>query len=281
MEERARRELDLYLKEKRKEDSDGTFYTGQNEEAAYEAFKSMLSYGHSGASIHITKSIVKAMVNGEKVNKPPAPKNKDEFDYYGMCYKSAIEGYHILEKGSTDVTYAGSIFVKLIDGDVLVPIENTPDIWDEGSEWGPKRKTIYQCNRMGSLFKDVDEDGKISYNDVGRIICVDINNKSNAYHSGLVDNVVNKMHPITFPYLPEKYIAYCENFLVDERNGDFDTVGIFDLDKKGGTELIVEHVNRFFKFGHYNWIEITEDEYNDRKKKGGRKVGNVPKVYYH
>jgi hypothetical protein len=85
------------------------------------------------------------------------------------------------------------------------------------------------------------------------------------------------MHPITFPYMPDKYIAYCEDFLVDERNGDFDTVGIFDLEKKGETEPIVEHVNRFFKediddttsprFEHFNWIEITEDEYNDRKKK--------------
>ena len=58
----------------------------------------------------------------------------------------------------------------------------------------------------------------------------------------------------------------CEDFLVDEKNGDFDTFGIFYLIKDG--EKI--EVNRFFKEGNSDenpWEEISREEYEDRKNR--------------
>ena len=36
------------------------------------------------------------------------------------------------------------------------------------------------------------------------------------------------MIPITMPYIPGKPIkVYCEDFLADKKNGDFDTIDVF------------------------------------------------------
>lgn len=270
----ARRELDLYLEEKRKENAN---YTGKDEEAAYEAFKSLLSCGHSGNSIEVTKCMIKDMSKGVNIIRPSSPKD-NEFDYFGLCYESAMDAYKIMQECCANIDSANSLLVKLVDGDALTPIEDIPDIWGVGTTYGKRRLGItYQCQRMTSLFKHVDKNGVISYTDVDRVTCVDVNDANNTYYFGLADDVVNEMHPIKFPYLPEKYTAYCEDFLVDKRNGDFDTFGIFDLENRNGIEPVGEFINRFFKsdvddttsprFGRSYFIEIDEAEYNERKKR--------------
>ena len=208
----ARRELDLYLEEKRKENAN---YTGKDEEAAYEAFKSLLSCGHSGNSIEVTKCMIKDMSKGVNIIRPSSPKD-NEFDYFGLCYESAMDAYKIMQECCANIDSANSLLVKLVDGDALTPIEDTPDIWGVGTTYGKRRLGItYQCQRMTSLFKHVDKNGVISYTDVDRVTCVDVNDANNTYSFGLADDVVNEMHPIKFPYLPEKYTAYCEDFLVE------------------------------------------------------------------
>ena len=80
------------------------------------------------------------------------------------------------------------------------------------------------------------------------------------------------MYPIAMPYMPGDPIAvYCEDFLVDPKNGDFDTVGAFyALVKENGTTERIE-INRFFRepMGDEegSWTEITKEEYEDRKTK--------------
>ena len=143
------------------------------------------------------------------------------------------------------------ILVRLIEGKPLSPIEDTDDEWCDVSHY-EKEALVgvkYQSKRMGSLFKDVREDGSYRYYDVDSSYCVDINTK-NTYSNGFIrKEIVDKMFPITLPYMPgEPMKVYCEDFLTDPKNGDFDTMGIFYILKSGDggkTEQI--DINRFFK----------------------------------
>lgn len=82
---------------------------------------------------------------------------------------------------------------------------------------------------MSSLFKYVYADGTVKYDDIDRSYCVDINNRNYTYSSGLVGRIIDQMFHITIPYMPceESIKVYCEDFLTDKKNGDFDTVGVF------------------------------------------------------
>ena len=68
------------------------------------------------------------------------------------------------------------------------------------------------------------------------------------------------MFPITMPYMPpsESIKVYAEDFLTDTKNGDFDTIGILTAIKPNGDKI---HINRYFKEGPDDWIEIDEKEY--------------------
>ena len=79
------------------------------------------------------------------------------------------------------------------------------------------------------------------------------------------------------PYMPDKPIkVFCEDFLTDENNGDFDTVGVFYALKEENREQNKIEINRFFREPFENeeeskefpgWVEISEEEYKDRKSK--------------
>lgn len=66
------------------------------------------------------------------------------------------------------------------------------------------------------------------------------------------------------PYFPESkpFKVYCEDFLVDSKNGDYDTVGILYAIVPEGYKV---EINRFFKEENNKFVEITEVEYNMRK----------------
>ena len=153
----------------------------------------------------------------------------------------------------------------------LTPIEDTDDVWNliDNHEDG---YISYQCKRMSSLFKDVYADGTVKYDDINRSYCIDINNSNNEYSSGLVRRIINAMFPITMPYMPGKPIkVYCEDFLTDKKNGDFDTVGVFYALKTENDKQEKIEINRFFRAPKWDekgaWIEISKDEYMQRKDK--------------
>ena len=83
------------------------------------------------------------------------------------------------------------------------------------------------------------------------------------------------MFPITMPYMPGKPIkVYCEDFLTDKKNGDFDTVGVFYALKEENGEPIRIEINRFFRESFENekeseefpvYVEISKEEYDSRK----------------
>lgn len=182
-----------------------------------------------------------------------------EFEYVGDSYDSALKAFESLiedgcDGGSMDI--AKHILNRLIDGKPLTPIEDTDDIWNEVS------RGVYQCKRMSSLFKYVDDDGTIRYRDVNSIINVDISS-GHTYHNGLVQRIIDELFPISMPYLPEEpFRIYCTDFLADPKNGDYDTIGIFYGIKPNGERF---EINKFFKEGEDNWIEIDNVEYFSRQ----------------
>ena len=198
--------------------------------------------------------------------------SKDEgFDYGVACYGSALKALESLaEDGHSgfSIGITKNILNRLIDCKPLTPIEDTDDIWNlcEEDENGI---TVYQRSRMSSLFKHVYADGTIEYQDIDSYICVDVN-KHYTYRGGIAGKIVGETFPITMPYMPgEPVKVYCEDFLTDEKNGDFDTVGVFyALKEENGEQKRIE-INRFFREPiddePGNWTEISKEEYMQRK----------------
>lgn len=69
----------------------------------------------------------------------------------------------------------------------------------------------------------------------------------------------------SMPYMPliDAYRVYTEDFLVDPKNGDYDTVGILYVVTPQEEEV---EVNRYFKGASVGFAEIDEKEYLERKE---------------
>ncbi len=190
----------------------------------------------------------------------------DDWDYGCSCYDSALKAFKsLMSDGHSgfSIGLTKHILNRLIDGKPLTPIEDTPDIWNDISEYLPEEgRRSYQCKRMSSLFKYVYDDGRIEYKDVNFFYCIDTINGF-TYHSSLVQRVMDEMFPISMPYMPTEPIkVYCSDLLTDRKNGDFDTVAILHAIKPDGDRI---DINRFFKENGNDWVEITIEEYEQRK----------------
>lgn len=201
-------------------------------------------------------------------------RKEGEFDYGCACYESALKAFESLcgdGHSGFSIKMTQNILNCLIDGQPLTPIEDTDDVWNECSRPKDDPK-VYQCKRMYSLFKYVYADGTVKYSDNDHSYCIDIRHSNNTYSSGLVTRIIDAMFPITMPYMPGEPIkVYCEDFLTDKKNGDFDTVGIFyALKTENGKQERIE-IHRFFKESEGDeesgWTEISKEEYCGRKHK--------------
>lgn len=200
-------------------------------------------------------------------------RKKGEFDYGCCCYESALKAFKSLcEDGHSgfSIKMTQHILNRLLDGKPLTPIEDTPDVWNDCIV-KQDDYICYQNSRMSSLFKYVYSDGRIRYSNVDQYYCIDINNPDSAYTTGLVSRIIEELFPITMPYYPGGPIkVYCEDFLTDLKNGDYDTKGVFYAIKPDGERV---EINRFFKEpetsgkGNFfaQWDEITKEEYEARK----------------
>lgn len=193
-----------------------------------------------------------------------------EWDYGCACYESALKAFRSLcEDGHSGFSISMTKFIlnRLIEGKPLTFIEDTEDSWNDISDRSGLHGEIanYQCRRMSSLFKYVYADGSVKYRDVNRFCGVNVDNPDVSYHSGLIDRVMEEKFPITMPYFPESkpFRVYCEEFLTDRKNGDFDTVGILYAIKPDGERV---EINRYFKEGEKDFIEIASCEYEMRRK---------------
>lgn len=200
------------------------------------------------------------------------PDRKDgEWDYGCACYESALKAFHSLcEDGHSgfSIGLTKAILNHLINNKPLLPIEDTNEVWSDISDMSGLKgeECNYQCKRMSSLFKYVYADGMVKYRDVDRYHGVNINCPDAPYHSGLIDTVMDELYPITMPYMPadRAYKVYTEEFLVDPKNGDFDTVGILYVITPSLERV---EINRYFKEAPNGFAEIDEAEYVKRKMK--------------
>ena len=190
-----------------------------------------------------------------------------DFDYGCSCYKSALKAYKSLCKdghSGASFNFTRRILERLMDGQPLTPITDE-DFKGEDSICSDKDltsrglKSEIQCQRMSSLFRRETLDGKVSYSDIDRAYCINIENPSDTYSSAK-DQVVDEFFPITMPYMPEKgkYKVYCQTFLVDKKNGDFDTQAILYFITPDGKRV---DVNRYQTEKDGKMVDITREEY--------------------
>lgn len=196
--------------------------------------------------------------------------DSEDFDYGCSCYKSALKAYKSLcEDGHSGASFnfTRRILERLMSGNPLTPITDEdffiecPEYPIESDEWLAEHglKSEIQCPRISSLFRMETLDGKVSYRDINRAYCIDIENPSDTFSSA-IDRVVDEFFPITIPYMPEngKYKVYCQTFLTDVKNGDFDTRGILYFITPDGKRI---DVNRYQTEKDGKMVNITKEEY--------------------
>ncbi len=195
-----------------------------------------------------------------------------EFEYDRACYASALKAFESLcedEHSGFSIQFARHILDRLIEGKPLTPIKDTDDIWNAVNLLESDERpdvVMYQCKRMSSLFKDVHSDGHVEYRDINRIVCINIDTGDD-FKSCLVNQIINEDFPITMPYMPGKSILVkCKSFAYNsDYNTIYDTFGVYDaLFTEDGIQKSLP-INRFFKEVMNEWVEITKDEYNNRK----------------
>lgn len=196
--------------------------------------------------------------------------DSEDFDYGCSCYKSALKAYKSLcedEHSGASFNFTRRILERLMSGKPLTPITDEdffiecPEYPIERDEWLAEHglKSEIQCPRISSLFRMETLDGKVSYRDINRAYCIDIENPSDTFSSA-IDRVVDEFFPITMPYMPEngKYKVYCQTFLTDAKNGDFDTRAILYFITPDGKRI---DVNRYQTEKDGKMVNITKEEY--------------------
>ena len=195
--------------------------------------------------------------------------DSDDFDYGCSCYKSALKAYKSLaEDGHSGMSFSFTrdILERLMRHEPLTPI--TDDDFKGGNYLYPDEqlasmglKSEIQCPRMSSLFRKETIDGEVTYNDLDRAYCIDIERPSDTFSSS-ASNIVDELFPIKMPYLPErgKYKVYVQTFLTDRKHGDFDTRGVIYLITPDGKRI---DINRYYTEKGGKMVEISKDEYEE------------------
>lgn len=203
-------------------------------------------------------------------------KPEEEWDYGCACYESALKAFESLcgdGHSGFSIRITKSILDRLIDGKPLTPIEDTEDVWSNIADISGLRGEVvnYQCKRMFSLFKYVYADGTVKYRDNNKCYCVSNEDPNATWNNGFISDIYYEMFPITMPYMPadkpDKIV--CGECLSDPKNGDYDTIAIFYIQRANGEKI---EVNRYFKESEGDFKEISLEEYKEREK-----VGSVEK----
>lgn len=185
------------------------------------------------------------------------PNYKDGEWYYGTaCYQSALKAYNsLMEDGHSGASFG---FTKQILNRLLAHKPLTPIKEEDG--WNEVAKGQFQSKRYSSLFK---YDGK--YDDIDRVVCIH-KGDTTAFYNPLATSIINKMFPISLPYIPldNEYKVYAESFKCGEGRGDYDTIGFLYVECPNGDKL---DLNRFFKENSDEILEeIDKNEYDERFK---------------
>lgn len=202
---------------------------------------------------------------------PYHPWTKDYFFPNYGCYKSALKAYESIvfdghSGNSFEVTK--NILKRLLDKQPLTPITDD-DFWKENVlsykiENGIK--SSIQCSRMSGLFRDEHIDGSITYHDINRAYCQNIEFPSDTFTSGLLCKIVDEIDPITMPYNGTigKWVIYTTTFLCDKRHGDYDHHSIEYVEGPDGKIYDIQRYWRENAEG--KMVECSKEEYEYDKK---------------
>ena len=190
-------------------------------------------------------------------------RDRGEWGYGCSCYESALKAYLSLmddEHSGYSFSITAGILKRLLEGKALTPIVDVPEIWHDVTAIHDDVRT-FQCKRMSSLFKDIHPDGSVTYHDVGRCVCKDKDGLT--FSSGLASRLIDELYPITMPYYPPlgRYEMSCIEWLTDRKNGDFDTIGFYEIKRPDGC---VDVINRYYAEVDGKWETITREEYEIR-----------------
>ena len=207
--------------------------------------------------------------------------DSDDFDYGCSCYKSALKAYKSLledEHSGMSFSFTRNILDRLMRGEPLTPItdddfEGGSLIYDANDLTSMRLKSEIQCPRMSSLFRKETIDGEVTYHDLDRAYCIDIEKPSETFSCSATD-IVDELFPIKMPYLPkrEKYKVYVQTFLTNKKNGDLDTRGIIYLITPDGKRI---DINRYYTEKNGEMVEISKDEYDELLEKRVDKICNA------
>ena len=190
------------------------------------------------------------------------------FDYGCACYQSALKAYNSLcedEHSGMSFSLTKNILIRLMNGLPLSPIQDE-DFFIDGntsykSEESLKKqglKSHLQCPRMSSLFREETLDGKVSYSDIDRVYVIDQN--GHTWHNGRARDIIDKMFPITMPYIPtnEKYEVLGEDFLIDPKNGAYDHQAFISVTTPEGEKI---ELDEYYKEIDGKMVKISKEEY--------------------
>lgn len=192
--------------------------------------------------------------------------NPKEFSYGGAIYESALKAYKsLLKDGHSGMSWAftTSVLTRMMQHKALTPLRGTDDEWHECEMRNEDGTRMFQNVRQSSLFKHVNPDGTVRYNDVDRAICVDQDDPRDVHHFGLSSKFVDELYPLTFPYMPtnKPYKVIDKIFSSEGKPGEFDTVGVIKVVTPEGEEKLV---GRYYKEDGDTFVEIPKEEFDKR-----------------
>lgn len=208
-----------------------------------------------------------------RLNNMSVERYKNEYEYLSdcdlytkMCYHHALEVFEMLCKNCSgySMQLTMDFLTKMVNGHPLTPIKDEDFCTESAKSYcrNDGSQSI-QCPRMSRLFKYIHTDGTITYSDVDRVL-VKVLKNSTHWTNGFITSIVDKMYPITLPYMPpnEKFIANINEYLFDKKNGDYDAIHFVSLKHPDGK---IEDVNRYFIENHNTFMEVDEETFNKHK----------------
>lgn len=137
-----------------------------------------------------------------------------------------------------------ALLTRLVNIKPLTAIDlENPDVWVFAGESTDGTKT-YQCKRMSSLFKQ-ETDGVIEYEDVDRVVCLDVET-GDRFYNGVITAYMHDEYPITGPtYYPTTETEFVVT-VRDFEDDDDECREVLYADRPNHTRI---PINKFFKGG--------------------------------
>lgn len=135
---------------------------------------------------------------------------------------------------------------------------------------------LFQCRTLRSLFKYVYPNGRTAYSDLGAYSCVDIDRPDDSHYSSRVQDIMDELNPITFPYTRTGAIkVFCSSAIGDIGAFHYDIFGVHHVIHPNGKTQMVDRYIRYTSTGQE---ELTVREFykllSMHAKQTGKEINN-------